>query len=249
VLPAILTCPLLFAPPHQRHTLIDLVSIYHEFGHIVFEARSEIRNGLTQVCTDFFRKLEQGGGFLNPDQREERRKQINQAIAYWTRSRLAEIFSDIFATYTTGPAYFYSCADMAIPYGDNPYEIDITDEHPPMAARVSVCKKSLLPDQLESEVGKRTSELWDEHIHTKAGSSEFRLWCGDDLLEEMVAESVGSLSRVGVFQRYAAGQAAQVVPGQDVNLEELLNESTRMLLRQPASYTSWERPFVDALFQ
>jgi hypothetical protein len=187
---------------------------------------------------------------LNPDQREERRKQINQATAYWTRRRLAEIFSDIFATFTTGPAYFYSCTDMAIPFGDDPYEIDITDEHPPMAARVSACRKSLAPGQVESEVGQTTSALWDEHILTKTGSSEFRLWCGDELLEKMVSETVGALTRAGAFRRYTGtGRHPQLAPGPDVNLEELLNESVRIFLREPGIYAAWERPFVGALFQ
>ncbi len=250
VLPAILTCPLLFAPPHQRHTLIDLSSIYHEFGHIVFEAQRGIRAGLTRVCADFFRTLEQAGGFLGPAEREERRKQMNQALGYWTTRRLAETFCDIFATYTTGPAYFYSCVDMAIRYRDDPYEIDISDEHPPMAARVSVCRKALSSDHVNSEIGQRASALWDEHVRSKKSSSEFRLWCGDELLENIVNQSVGALSGLGAFRRYSGtGYHPHMAPVSDINLEELLNESVRMFLRDPGGYAAWERPFVDAIFQ
>lgn len=202
VLPAMLTCPLMFAPPHQRQTLIDLAAVYHEFGHIVFQDRRELRDGLARVCADHFRTLEQAGGFMSPPEREERRKQINQASAFWTMRRLAESFCDIFATYATGPAYYYLCIDMAMRYRDTPYDIDITDEHPPMGARVFICKKALTSEQLNSEAGQKVSALWEEHVRPKTSSSEFRLWCGDSLLESMVSETIGTLSCLAAFGRY-----------------------------------------------
>jgi hypothetical protein len=250
VLSAMLGCPLMFAPPHQRYTLIDLPAMYHEFGHVVFNARREVCDGLARVCADYFRTLDQAGGFINPMEREERRRQINQARSYWTMRRLAEIFCDIFAAYTTGLAYYYLCVDLGMRFGDDPYEINIMDVHPPTAARVLVCKKVLSTGQLSSDVGQTASALWDEHLQSRASSSEFRLWCGDSLLEGMVTEAISSLSRLGAFRRYTGtGHHPQIAPSPEVNLEELLNESVRMLLRDPGKYANWERPYVEALFQ
>ena len=250
ILSAMLSCPLMFAPPHQRHTLIGLAAIYHEFGHLVFNARPEVRDGLARVCTDYFRALDQAGGFMTHAEREERKKQISQARAYWTIRRLAEIFCDIFATHTTGPAYYFLCVDMAIRHRDDPFEIDLTDEHPPMAARVFVCRTALTPAQFTSEVGQKVSALWEEHLRSKTSSAEFRLWCGDSLLEGLVNEIITSLSRSGAFRGYTgSGYHSQLTPTPDVNLEELLNESVRMLLHDPNTYEAWEQPYIDALFQ
>jgi hypothetical protein len=247
---AMLNCPLMFAPPHQRYRLTELAAMYHEFGHVVFNARSGIRDALARVCTDHFRALDQAGGLMTQAEREERRRQINQARAYWTMRRLAETFCDIFATYATGPAYYFLCVDMAVRYRDDPYEIDVTDEHPPMAARVSVCKRALLSAQLSSEVGQKTSALWEEHVGSKTTSSEFRLWCADNLLERMVNETITSLSRTRAFRQYtASGYHPQIAPAPDTNLEELLNESVRTLLLHPDMYVAWEQPYINALFQ
>jgi hypothetical protein len=247
---AMLNCPLMFAPPHQRHTLIDLAAMYHEFGHVVFNARSHIRDVLAGVCTDHFRALDRAGGFMTHAEREERRKQISQARAYWTIRRLAEAFCDIFAAYASGPAYYFLCVDMAIRDRHDPYEIDVTDEHPPLAARVSICKKAISSAQLTSEVGQKVSALWEEHVRSRTSSSEFRLWCGDDLLESMVDKTVTALSRSGAFRKYSgSGHHPQIAPAPDVNLEELLNESAGKLLRDPSTYLAWERPYINALFQ
>jgi hypothetical protein len=250
VLPAMLSCPLLFAPPHQRHTLIDLAAIYHEFGHLVFQARREIRDRLTSVPTSHFQTLERAAGFLNPGEREERRKELNEATEYWTVHRLDEIFCDIFATYATGPAHFYSSVDMAIRYADDPYKIDLTDEHPPMAARVATCRKSLSTDQLNSRIGQGASALWDEHVRYKRSARQFSLWCADELLEKIASESIDAISGSGAFRQYlGSGRHPELEPAADINLEELLNESIRMFLYSPAEYPAWERPFVEALFQ
>jgi hypothetical protein len=250
VIPTLLSCPLMFAPPHQRHTLLDLPAIYHEFGHVVIGTEPEIGNRLVKTLADYFRELELAAGSLTPDKRQERRRQIREAQTYWFLPRLEELFCDIFATYATGPAHYYSSVDMAMRHRQNPYEIDMTDEHPPLAARVWVCKAVLLPEQRNSEVGQQVSVLWDEHVRGRASSSQFKLFCRDELLERLVKESVGTLTRLRRFHRYSGtGHHPKIAAEPDVNLEELLNESVRMLFRDAATYAAWERPFIDLLFQ
>ncbi len=249
VIPVIPTCPLMFAPPHQRHTLLDMPAIYHEFGHLVFGTEPEIGNGLTRALADRFQELERSAGSLAPDKREERRRQIREAQAYWFLPRLEELFCDIFATYVTGPAHYYSCVDMAMRHRPNPFEIDMTDEHPPLAARVWVCKDTLSPQQQNSEISQQVSALWNEHIRGRVSGSEYRLFCADELLERLVNESVETLTHLGRFRKYSgSGAHPKILPAPDVNLEELLNESVRVLLREPEKYVDWERPYVEALF-
>jgi hypothetical protein len=250
ILPVFPSCPLLFAPPHQRFTLLDLPGMYHEFAHIVFGQQQMIGNAVARGLNDYLRSLERAAGFLNPSEREERRKQIARAAGYWNSSRLNEIFSDIFATYLTGPAYYYSCVDMAIRYPNKPFEIDVTDVHPPMAARVWVCKNALPPEQQKSEIAQKSLGLWEEHVKSKPSSSEFRLFCSDGLLECIVNASFAAVSGLGKFPRYNRNTFdTQMTLSSDMNLEDLLNVSVLNLLQNPEGYTAWEQPFIEALFQ
>lgn len=248
ILSALPVSPLLFVPPHQVVTLLDIAGIYHEFGHVAFITHQQIGDVLTQTVTGHFRALEQAAGFLSPDERAKRHDQIRKAEQYWILSRLEELFCDIFASYVVGPAHYYSCVDMAIRWGDHPYEIDIADVHPPIGARVSVCRMALSPEQSISEVSEKSSGLWQYYAGARQTTADYRLFCDENLLREVVDQSIRTLTSLR-YQRYSRTnydlnrQAAA-----DVNLEELLNDSALMFLRDSAGYAAWERPLVEALF-
>jgi hypothetical protein len=248
VLPVSPGCPLLFAPPHQRFTLLDLAAIYHEFGHIAFQKDAVIRDPLTKVVTDHFGALQQSVGFVSPAERAERLKQINRATEYWSVGRLNELFSDIFATHVVGPAHYYSCVDIAMRYSDDPYGVNIADVHPPFSARVTACLMTLPPEQQASDVGQLSARLWQGYVAGKPTNADFRLFCEDLLLGKLVTESVSRLVSLGYPQYQRTGYDLQRQPAANMNLEELLNDSVQMVFCCPAAYPTWEQPLVHALF-
>lgn len=249
VLTALPTAPLLFAPPHQRFTLIDLAGMYHEFGHIAFALTSDIADRLTSIVDIYFRGLEQAAGPLTPAARAERLREIHRAARYWNLDRLSELFCDIFATYTLGPAHYYSCVDLAMRHGDRPDEIDFADVHPPSGSRVTACRLTLPEPQRTDLVSLSTSTLWQEYCASTTTSNEYRLLSPDALLAEIVTASTHSITMAGYRLYRPWTQAPSLNLGPDMNLEAVLNEAALSLIQSPGSYQAWEQRVIPYIFE
>jgi len=251
VIPTLDRCPLLFAPPHQATTLLDLPGMFHEFGHIIYLRFQDVPGTLSHAVQSHFRDLEQAPAPLDPQQQVERRKAIVDAATYWNFSRLNELFCDIYATYVCGPAHYYSFVDLAIRSGEHPYEVDHADEHPPLGARVEACRMSLFPHHAGSHFCRDVGSFWQAHTESEAPGAEFKLICGAELLRVLVDAGMGAIQRVvPTASRYVRDLAAEVpsYPATSSSLEELLNDAVVALLKDPEGYPGWERPFVEALY-
>lgn len=244
-------CPVIWAPPYQVETLLDFPALYHELGHVAFNWVPPIADALSATIDRYYQHARQRPGLLGPDQRVDRERWINTAKAYWSEARLDELFSDAFAAFVCGPAYYYSCVDLAMRFPDDPYHVDFGDEHPPSAARVRACLAALLPMHAGDPSCRAIGELWASHVAGRASSGDYRWYCNDALIDELTRVSIESIeNHLPAARRYDLPlPSANRVPrvGVDTRLEDALNWGTVLLLGDPAAFPRWERDAVTAL--
>ncbi|MCL0095771.1 hypothetical protein M1O52_04540, partial [Dehalococcoidia bacterium] len=245
--PVFTEIPIIFAPPQQAATLLDMASIYHEIGHNVFQHFKEIGDELSKAISEYFSRLKKEVGPMSPMKQAEYEKNIEDAANYWAIERLSEIFSDIYATYICGPAYYFSCVDMAMKMGGNPFDVNMADVHPPASARVNACYKTLLS---EHQIGDTTTlvqnmqNIWNNYINTYQRTSHFELRCGDTIIDLLVKKSIQEiqhllpnayhyLEKINLLQ-------SKMITSSD-SLEIILNKALEIFLKEPQYYPEWEK--------
>ena len=244
VLPTLSEIPIIFAPPQQTNSLLDMTGIYHELGHIVFQRFKEIADNLIETISGHFSEMMKEIGPMKPEKRTQREDAIKDAKDYWIIERLSEIFSDIYATYTCGPAYYFSCVDMIVKMGGNPFNICTTDVHPPGAARVHACYKTLLPAYQE-EITLLVRNMWDTYVKSYQRPTDFELKCADVLIDSIVETSIQNIKNLlPNARRYSStisglSEAGTLTPSD--SLETILNKSLKILLKEPKYYPEWEK--------
>jgi len=245
VLPTLSEIPIIFAPPQQTNSLLDMTGIYHELGHIVFQRFEEIADNLTETICRHFSEMMKETGPMRPEKRTQREDAIKDAKDYWIIERLSEIFSDIYATYICGPAYYFSCVDMIVKMGGNPFNISTTDVHPPGAARVYACYKTLSPAYQEEEITLLVRNMWEAYVKSYQRSPDFELKCADVLIDSIVKTSIQNIKNLlPNAQRYPSTirdlSEAKTFTSSD-SLETILNKSLKILLKEPEYYPEWEK--------
>jgi len=244
VLPALFEIPIIFAPPQQANSLLDMTGIYHELGHIVFQRFKEIADNLIETISRHFSERMKEIGPMRPEKRTQLEDAIKDAKNYWTIERLSEIFSDIYATYTCGPAYYFSCVDMIVKMGGNPFNISTTDVHPPGAARVHACYKTLSPAYQE-EITLLVRNMWETYVKSYQRLPDFELKCADVLIDSIVETSIQNIKNLlPNARRYSSTirglSEAKTLTSSD-SLETILNKSLKILLKEPKYYPEWEK--------
>jgi hypothetical protein len=224
---------------------LDLAGVFHEFGHSVFERVEPIRNRLARRAHDVFAGLRQGPGPVNPEQRAERDRTLLEAEHYWEDRRLDEIFCDIFATYTCGPAHCFSCVDMAVRSGAAPYALNLADVHPPLAARVEACARTVLPEHQGCRISRRTDRIWADYVKRYLQRGKYPQYCPAALLEGLVDEAIEAIkAHLPAANCYAGPlpDAPTATGGPtDPSLAHWLNYGVTLLLTAPADYPDWEK--------
>lgn len=249
IFPVIPEIPVVFAPPHHVVSTLDMAAIYHELGHDVFQHLKEIGDNLGAAAFLYFFNLKQSAGTMAPEKRKARNNTIKSAMSYWNIERLNEIFSDIYAAYVCGPAYYYSCVDFVIRLGRNPFLINPTDVHPPWAARVYACYKTLLPNYENEGVISWIQKILDAYTASQQKNIDFEMFCPTALVDQFVDVANQNIQRLlPAAQRYSdpLQDSARTEGDPHVrSLEKILNNRLKMLYADPGRYAEWEKKVFD----
>ena len=243
--PGITEIPIIFAPPQQGVSISDMTGVYHELGHDVFQRFEEIGDNLVTTVAQYFSELRQNVGPMAPQKRKERDHMIEDAIDYWGVERLNEIFSDIYATFVCGPAYYFSCVDIAIRMGSNLFRIDATDVHPPWATRVYACHKTLLPIYQNEDVVISTQNIWDAYTSAQQKNPYLEIICPRALIYQLVDMANQSIEQLlPDAQRFSepipdSSKLKDFSPSE--TLENILNKWSKILLTEPENCAEWEK--------
>jgi len=236
--------PLIISPPQQAVSLLEMPGLYHELGHDVFQKFKEIAKTLDTVVYSYFHELRQKPGPMAPDQKVERNRKIDEAVQYWDRDRLNEIFCDIFGTFACGAAHYISCVDMGLRSGQEPFDGDFGDEHPPLSARVYACYKALTPNQQREQSVITIRRAWENYTKDYTQEYDFKLICSEALLNLIVEAAISDIQNfMPNSHRYEVslpdnGQIQEIPL--DAPLEDILNRAAHILLTCPECYGAWE---------
>jgi hypothetical protein len=243
--------PLIIAPPQQAASLLEMPGLYHELGHDVFQNFNEIANNLDTEVKFHFNEFRQKHGPISPKREIERNRKFDEALQYWNTDRLNEIFCDIFGTFACGVAHYSSCIDMGLRSGQNPYEVDFGDEHPPLSARVYACFKALTPAQQAENTVTTARHAWENYTKDYQQEYDFKLVCAEPLIERIVEAAISNIQDLlPNSQRYEVSlpnnSEVEQIP-LDASLEDILNRAATILLSCPDCYPDWEAKAFNVL--
>ena len=251
IFPAMTEMPIIFAPPQHVTSTSDMAAIYHELGHDVFQHFPDIVHNLARAVFGYFSQLRQSVGSMAPEKRKARNKMIDNALAYWSAERLNEFFSDIYATFICGPAHYFSCVDIAVRMGRNPFRINVADVHPPWAARINACYRTLLPAHENEDKVQVIRRVWDSYASTQQKDINYDWLYPDDLIEQLVDVAIQNVEQfVPNAQRYSKS-LQDFSKGDEfsseTSLEDILNGRLVLLLSDPVRYGDWEKKVFSIL--
>ncbi len=251
IFPVLTDIPVIFAPPQQATRLSDMAGVYHELGHNVFQRFKEIANNLAITVYQHFSELRQSIGPMSPEKRRARNRAIEDAINYWSIERLNELFCDIYASFVCGPAYYFSCVDMAMRIGSNPFRISTTDVHPPLATRVYACYRTLSPLYQEDDVIASIQNIWIAYTNIQQKESDFDFICANALINQFIDTAIRNIEQLlPEAQCYTMPlpnvRMLMEIPASE-SLENILNRGIKILLTQPSGYAEWEKNLFKIL--
>ena len=235
---------LMRVPLQESRFLLHLPDLYHELCHPLLHERNDPR--VEPLGDAAVRGLGEVSCYLDEELQKERRSRsapyMEFVILRW-QSRwpywIQELFCDLFAVYTLGPATVWSHLHLVAKSGGDPFNHSM-EKHPSDSARMDAMLYAL-------ELG----DFTDEAVRIRAH------WLG--ILRAVGAEPEGSHGRCyprWVLERVAEC-ALQGVQGIDCRIArrdttgkvyELLNEAWERFWNSPGEYVEWERQAVERLF-
>ena len=235
---------LMRVPLQESRFLLHLPDLYHELCHPLLHERNDPR--VEPLGDAAVRGLGEVSWYLDEELQKERRSRSSPYMEFlilrW-QSRwpywIQELFCDLFAVYTLGPATVWSHLHLVAKSGGGPFDHSM-EKHPSDSARMDAMLYAL-------ELGGFTGEAVRIRAH----------WL--EILRAVGAEPDSSHGRCyprHVLERIAEF-ALQGVQGIDCRIarkgttgevHELLNEAWERFWNSPGEYVEWERQAVERLF-
>jgi hypothetical protein len=233
---------------HVQANFLDrclcLPGAFHEFGHSVFLKFSQFFDAMKAELAAHFDALRKVIGPVSEEQKKRQVESLNRAQDYWTDSRLAELFCDLFAQYVAGCANFISMVDLSMATGQPACDTGIPD-YPPDAARVKVCEYALTPAQAASDEVKSLLAEWEKYAEIENADSVYREVCSEKLLQRFAAVILELLPQLmPQTQRNVAVMPdieSVLGPYENLTFEEATQRGITVLLKRPVYYDSWWR--------
>lgn len=232
---------LLCIPLLEAEFLLHIPDIYHELGH-----------PLLQLDNPKVEPFQNNLGYFNIEissyfNEEIKRRTLNKAastdfdsITIWRDSWLenwsTELFCDLFATFTLGPAYLWSNLHMCTKMSWDVYRLPTFQKssHPPGEARMRACLYALEKmGGFESVVGE-IKEKWEQFkkIIIQVIPDDFSVAVPDQLLQRAVDFCLTGITQI---------KCELAIPKTEKKVQTLLNEAWREFWKDTENFHEWER--------
>ena len=240
---------LLSVPLAESEFLLHLPDLYHELGHPLITTLENPRvEGFQKRYMQFVCEVEiKYSDMIIDNQRLTGPKEYYKYLLesynlcwakYWAR----EIFCDLFALYTLGPAYAWAHLHLTAKTDSNPFSYGSANQlstHPPNQARMEalLIGLDLLGKSEEAlTIGKRWAELLKlMGVHQ---DSNYRKACPQELIKSAASNALLGVQDIGC--RIAGDNSNGII-------HSLLNEAWRYLWTNPRDYYTWEKNKVKML--
>lgn len=235
---------LLCIPLLESDFILHIPDIYHEMGHPLIE--------MGNPKTEPFRKcLGQFNAIVRKYFDDEiKRRDLNKSVdrtfdpliiykSAWMEKWSIELFCDLFATFTLGPAYAWSNIHLCTKMSSDVFRLPIfqTTTHPPDEARMKAIMIGLNIINCKEDAN-RVKSKWNEFkdIIGQKISSDFSIAVPEILLKEAAELCLIGTKEVGCDIYNPTNQ-------NKVNL--LLNNSWKEFWKDPDSFVDWEKKMVQ----
>jgi len=239
---------LLAVPLAEPDFLLHLPDLYHELAHPLLTVRGDPRaEGFQIEFAKFIGVV--SASFTGRRAEIARQTGPRDYLSFeadllelrWIKFWGIELFCDLFATYTLGPAYAWSHLHLTASTDAAPYQVRIgqVSSHPPDQARMEVILHGL--NLLgHTQVAGQIRDRWSELLELIGAKQEpmYRKACPKGLLEQAALRALEGTRAIGC--RLADNQARG-------DVHELLNEAWLVFWREPSSYGDWERQHIQNL--
>jgi len=239
---------LLEVPLAEADFLLHLPDLYHEMAHLLIATRNnpriagyqtEYANLLSLVKKHF--ETERAANLRSTGPKDYFRYALDLIEYFWIRGWANEIFCDLFATYTLGPAYVWAHFHLSAGHGADPYEVQVDGRmsHPPDHARM---ESMLLGLELIGFAGRAAeiSQRWEALVEATGfkPTPMYRRACPRHLLEQAAAHAREGTRLIG---------CSIVHEGTSSPIHDLLNTAWERFWSAPDDYHEWERQAIAEL--
>jgi len=237
---------LICVPFSEGHFLLHLPDIYHELAHpLVWEAgypaikryQISLIESLDEVRSWIYEELENLERGRQPYDYKFYFKQWKKSWEDWC----IELYCDLFATFTLGPAFAWSHFHLCAARGENPFEIPLLSvtTHPADDARMQTILDGLSMIGFKREAAK-VEEQWNRLIHATGFSPEpeYQMCFPRRILKLLSKKAMEGVEAMGC--RIASEKTSAPV-------HNTLNRAWDEFWRDPKGYTFKEKRIVEDL--
>ncbi len=237
---------LICVPLSEGQFLLHLPDIYHELAHpLVWETGYPV---VRQYQTALLETLDVVTNWLGEELEQEERgrgpERYRFYLRQWTRSWedwCIELFCDLFATFTLGPAFAWSHLHLCAARGSNPYEIPLSSvsTHPADDARMSTILDGLCLTGFGAEAA-AIEQQWQaltEHLGVSP-EPEYQRCFPRHILRSVSANALRGVKAMGC--RIAAETTQDPV-------HTVLNQAWHEFWQCPGQYALREKTLVGVL--
>jgi len=239
---------LLEVPLAESDFLLHLPDLYHEIAHLLISTRNNPK--IAGYQSEYGKFLASVSNYYEGERIINRKstgpkEYIDQALAsfeyFWIRGWANEIFSDLFAIYTLGPAFAWAHFHLTAERGGDPYDIQVPGfmSHPPDQARMEAMLVGLNLLNLKKSADE-IQKIWEEFINATGTKPTplYRRACPLELLERAAIHALEGTKQIGcrIIQEDTSSQ-----------IHDILNNAWVKFWANPETYHEWERDCISRL--
>ncbi|CAI82366.1 hypothetical protein [Dehalococcoides mccartyi] len=240
---------LLEVPLAESEFLLHLPDLYHEIAHLLIATINNPKvEPLQQALGKFLFSVAQ---YFDKERAINLRAtgptdyfaQVFDLLERFWIPWATEIFCDLIAVYTLGPAYVWSHFHLTAGHGGDPYDIRLNNfmSHPPDQARMEAMLMAL--DLLDfKKQSADIKEKWNDLIKSIGAEQTplYRRACPSRLTQQAVIYTLEGVKKIGcrVVSESTSG-----------TVHDLLNNAWKQFWISPIQYPAWERETINTLKQ
>jgi hypothetical protein len=238
---------LLCMPLTELHYLLHLPDIYHELSHPLFRNENDVR--VRAWLAAFSRTVDAINEHLTCQIIEAEsshtpqylKKALLMALLSWKSRWAEEIFCDLFALFSVGPAYAWSHLHLHARCGNTPFLMpEQGHTHPADDARMTALLEGLALVN-EQHAAATIEDKWHELLFYSGQKepAEFHRFYPRAIIRLFAEEAYKGFTTMGC-KPWTAQNSGRV--------RETLNAGWQQFWIDPKNYTDWETKAVAALF-
>ena len=236
---------LMSVPLAESDFLLHLPDIYHELGHLLFSTENPKVEAFQRQRAKFIGAVRE---YLREEVALTKRstgpteyqllilKGLDRSWIPWSE----ELFCDLFALYTVGPAYAWAHLHLTASHTSAPFNVRLEGEHPPDEARMRVLLAGLSILNRDADA-QAIARRWDELLRITGHSATplYRRSCPDALLEQAAVYAHEGTKQIGCA---IASKGGRTISG-------LLNNAWESFWKDPSNYAEWEKNTIATIRQ